>query len=327
MVVSLPNEHQVLFYKSSDLKHWTKTSTFGPQGAVGGQWECPSLVEVPQKAGKGSVWALKVGLNPGGLQGGSGEQYFLGDFDGKAFSLASGITKQSWTDYGKDSYCAISYNHLPPGAPPVLIGWMNNWEYADKLPTSPWRGQMTIPRELHVVEDADGMSLAQTPVTKGARVKTSQPIASTLKGDALHKRLLQISSPAELHVRFSSDDSHVAGLRLYSDESHWTEIGFDLEHSTFYVDRVHSGIEVTKAFPVRTEAPLAKDRPFDVDLVLDRSSVEAFAQSGTIAMTNLIFPASPMTRVEIFRVGGTLPVTVRGEAWRLNSVWANASHP
>src|SRR5450756_545492 len=61
MVVSLPNEHQVLFYKSPDLKHWTKTSTFGPQGAVGGQWECPSLIEVPEQTRAGSVWALKVG--------------------------------------------------------------------------------------------------------------------------------------------------------------------------------------------------------------------------------------------------------------------------
>ena len=25
---------------------------------------------------------------------------------------------------------------------------MNNWQYAEAVPTSPWRGSMTLPREL-----------------------------------------------------------------------------------------------------------------------------------------------------------------------------------
>ena len=33
----------------------------------------------------------------------------------------------------------------------VLIGWMSNWRYADRIPTATgdddgWRGEMTIPR-------------------------------------------------------------------------------------------------------------------------------------------------------------------------------------
>ena len=87
MVVSLPDDHKARFYGSPDLKKWTQLSEFGPEGAVGGQWECPELFELPLdgKASGKKRWVLKIGLNPGGLQGGSGEQYFVGQFDGKRF--------------------------------------------------------------------------------------------------------------------------------------------------------------------------------------------------------------------------------------------------
>ena len=54
------------------------------------------------------MWALKVGLNPGAPQGGSGEQYFLGSFDGKSFTAGDRPGSHGWTNYGKDDYCAIS---------------------------------------------------------------------------------------------------------------------------------------------------------------------------------------------------------------------------
>ena len=99
MAVSLPNDHKVAIYGSADLKSWKPLSQFGPAGATGGQWECPELFELPVDGGPGeSRWILKVGLNPGALQGGSGEQYFVGQFDGRAFnndnpaSLTSGLT-------------------------------------------------------------------------------------------------------------------------------------------------------------------------------------------------------------------------------------------
>ena len=85
MAVALPNDHKVLFYGSSNLKNWEKLSEFGPAGATGGQWECPTMVELPVDGTQRTRWVLKVGLNPGGLQGGSGEQYFVGTFDGSRF--------------------------------------------------------------------------------------------------------------------------------------------------------------------------------------------------------------------------------------------------
>jgi len=86
MAVSLPDDHKLAFYGSRDLKQWERMSEFGPAGATGGQWECPDLFELPVDGDVTKArWVLKVGLNPGALQGGSGEQYFIGNFDGTRF--------------------------------------------------------------------------------------------------------------------------------------------------------------------------------------------------------------------------------------------------
>lgn len=86
MTVVKATERKVAFYSSPDLKTWEHLSDFGPQGAVGGVWECPDLFPLPVDGGKKRKWVLLVSLNPGHLYGGSGTQYFVGDFDGTTFT-------------------------------------------------------------------------------------------------------------------------------------------------------------------------------------------------------------------------------------------------
>jgi len=107
MAVALSSQHMIRFYSSTDLKNWTKLSDFGPANAVGGVWECPDLFELPVNGGFGheqsmqfgdgdqwkkpgkNKWVLVVNLNPGSVAGGSGAQYFIGEFDGKQFTADS----------------------------------------------------------------------------------------------------------------------------------------------------------------------------------------------------------------------------------------------
>lgn len=316
MVVSLPRERKVRFYTSADLKQWAQASDFGPAGDVDGDWECPDLLRIPgEKAGSG-MWALKVGLNPGAPQGGSGEQYFLGDFDGKQFTSSSEAGSHGWTNYGKDDYCAISFNGIPKSEKPVLIGWMSNWQYASKVPTSPWRGQMSLPRRLSLLNDAAGLALVQEPVTAPLRGDHSD--ISTVNGGKLSNSLQE--TPFELDLHFGRPSETVFGVRLYTDEQHWTEIGFDQAKKEFYIDRTKSGMVIAPEFPGRTAAPLIASRPCDLRLIVDRLSVEAYAQNGTIAMTDLIFPPSQSHRVESFSGSGKA-VLVKGDIWKLRSIW------
>jgi sucrose-6-phosphate hydrolase SacC (GH32 family) len=86
MTVSLSAEHKVCFYGSQNLKDWTLLSQFGPAGATGGVWECPDLFELPVPGTNEKRWVLAVNINPGSIAGGSGGQYFIGQFDGKKFT-------------------------------------------------------------------------------------------------------------------------------------------------------------------------------------------------------------------------------------------------
>jgi fructan beta-fructosidase len=87
MTVVKATERKVAFYSSPDLKTWAHLSDFGPKGAVGGVWECPDLFRLPVDGNRRKQkWVLVVSLNPGHLHGGSGTQYFVGEFDGTTFT-------------------------------------------------------------------------------------------------------------------------------------------------------------------------------------------------------------------------------------------------
>ena len=279
MAVSLPNDHKIRLYGSADLKSWRMLSDFGPAGATGGQWECPELFELPVQGEPGkSRWVLKVGLNPGALQGGSGEQYFVGQFDGTHFTNDNPSSLTLWTDYGKDCYCALTFNHLPRGRPPVMIGWMNNWQYAAKLPTNPWRGQMTFPRSLSLRKTPEGIRLFQEPIAAVAKLESPVQLPDT------HSFRLR----SEMHL----DGAQEIGWRLLAGASHYTLIGYDRRSAKLFVDRAHSGLtNFSKDFPSRIEAPLkVNGGVLRLDVLVDRCSIEVFADGGRVTTTNLVFP-------------------------------------
>lgn len=48
----------------------------------------------------------------------------------------SRIQRADWVDHGKDYYAAVSWEDAPDGRR-RMIGWMNNWQYGNSVPTSP----------------------------------------------------------------------------------------------------------------------------------------------------------------------------------------------
>jgi levanase len=86
MAVSMAREHRIALYSSPDLKHWTHMSDFGPADATGGAWESPDLFPLAVDGRRHRTkWVMIVNVNPGGIAGGSGAQYFVGNFDGTTF--------------------------------------------------------------------------------------------------------------------------------------------------------------------------------------------------------------------------------------------------
>lgn len=326
MAVSLPNDHKVRFYGSRDLKHWTEMSDFGPEGATGGQWECPELFELPVEGSRETRWVLKVGLNPGGLQGGSGEQYFVGHFDGRHFRNDNPAGLQLWTDYGKDCYCALTFNGLPREQRPVMIGWMDNWQYAAKLPTHPWRGQMTFPRSLSLRKTADGIRLVQEPFQGIGRLEEGNfrsLITSTVSGMNELLRTKPLGSHSfHLRSQIQLGSAEQVGLHILADGGHYTSIGYDRTAEKLVVDRAHSGLtDFSNDFPAQVEAPLKiSSGSIFLDVLVDRNSVEVFADNGRITTTMLVFPPQHANGIEAYEEGGRLGrITVRIS--EIRSIW------
>jgi sucrose-6-phosphate hydrolase SacC (GH32 family) len=155
-----PWDHQVSFYKSTDLISWQHLSNFGPAAAIDGVWECPDLF--PLTIDGEQVWVLLVSLNPGGLYG-SGTQYFIGDFDGTTFTPKYSTEQPRWIDFGKDNYAGVTFNNEPNGKR-VFIAWMANWDHLKEHPETSWSNAMTIPRELGLVRYENEVVITQQPM-------------------------------------------------------------------------------------------------------------------------------------------------------------------
>ena len=312
MAVSLPAEHKVSFYASPDLKKWTHLSDFGPAGDVAGDWECPDLVRIPAESGPSDLWALKVGLNPGAPQGGSGEQYFLGHFDGQRFLASAAPGSHGWTNYGKDDYCAISFNGLPEGAKPVLIGWMSNWKYGQDVPTSPWRSAMTVPRSLTLRRTPAGPVLVQTPVRELEALRTSA--ARNFDGGTLAAANVWLAAqgdlPPLLDVELAFDGVHGAtpfDIQLGSGTDERTVVHVDPAAHQLVLDRSHAGqTSFHRDFTLRHPAPLrVVGGEVRVRLLLDASSLEVFAQRGETVLTDLAFLSPGPRRLSLATHGAS----------------------
>ena len=167
MIVVLPLEKKALFYSSPNLKDWTKTSEFTATDSPTTVWECPDLVEVPVDGTMERKWVLLLSVGNNAPAGGSGMQYYVGRFNGSTFTNELKPGDLRYVDWGKDYYAASTFNHLPRrgnrGA--ISIGWMNNLQYAGDIPTTPFRGNMTLPRELRLVKTpAARYELRQQPI-------------------------------------------------------------------------------------------------------------------------------------------------------------------
>lgn len=325
MAVSLPDDHKVSFYGSSNLREWAHLSDFGPAGAVSGQWECPNLIQLPVDGNpEKTMWVLKVGLNPGALQGGSGEQYFVGRFDGTRFVNANPSAVTLWSDYGKDCYCALSFNDLPKTERPVMIGWMDNWQYADKLPTSPWRGQMTIPREIALRTFPEGVRLVQVPAVRTKTLDEKHQLWN--KGGTAEVNRAIARDPIRSHsfrlrATFNFAGSKEVGLKVFAKGENYTLVGFDPGRGELYVDRSHCGhTSFSQNFATRVAAPLRTTaRELQLEILADRNSLEVFADFGHVVMTNLVFPDEDAYGLETF--SSDAGTTVALEAWTLHSIW------
>jgi fructan beta-fructosidase len=289
-IMSLAVADHVEFYSAPNLINWRKESEIGKNlFAHGGVWECPDLLSF-NHFGK-TVWVLLVSMNPGGPNGGSATQYIVGDFDGHEFKPYT--TDIKWMDYGPDNYAGVTFSNL--GDRKILIGWMSNWNYANTVPTEKWRSAMTVPRELSLVKQS---SNAKANANSNEFLLVSNPVKE------LKNSFAEISSkeniiPNRIDIKdIKATDFEIVLSNTYNEK---LIVGYHADKKQFYIDRTKAGVSnFNQGFAAVAVAPrLSFAMNMDLSILLDKTSIELFADSGRTLMTALFFPTFPYTKWEI----------------------------
>jgi fructan beta-fructosidase len=289
------------FYSSPDLKNWTHQSTFFMElaGRPSIQWECPDLIQL------GNKWVLLVSVNPGGPILGSGTMYFVGNFDGKTFT-PDALDYPLWLDYGMDNYAGVTWSNT--GNRNIMIGWMNNWQYAGNVPCSPWRSAMTLPRELKLIEYDGKPLLANTVVSEIDKIAGSWQTAGTS---------LDAKDAYQLRITLNLNQNSTVTLCNASDEKYVLDINASARTLTAHRTSATGQTSFNGTFSVPSiQAPLnVSGTNVTLDLFVDKSSIEIFTQNGSMSMTNLVFPKSIYNSLNI--TGATYEAQIR----ELKRIW------
>ncbi len=302
------------FYTSSNLLHWTLTQPFSI-ALESGVWEVPDLF--PLVLDDHVKWVLIISVGDGAPAGGSGTFYLLGAFDGATFTPDT--VEPLWFDYGTDNYaCTTWYN--APHEQRLFIGWMSNWRYANITPTSPWRSGMTLPRELRLVHTDAGIRMAQVPVDlRPLHLETlytahDQPLQQGTLELPVYGRKLEIVAQLTL------TDADRFSIQLHADEHDALTLTLDRAHNRLILRRPSAEIE---NYPLEFSAPIdLSTSALDLRIVLDESSLEVFAQQGTVVMTAQTFGNPHSDGVRLISEGGITHLNALS-IHALDTTWAD----
>ncbi|MCU4677023.1 glycoside hydrolase family 32 protein [Catenovulum sp. 2E275] len=486
-VMSLAVQNRISFYGSANLKQWQHLSDFGAEfGAHGGYWECPDLIKMKVDGTQTEKYVLLVSLNPGGPNGGSGTQYFVGDFNGKEFVLdpqfkqqvtkipaifnqtapaadvfedfetdlskwqtqgssfnqspivaganefigkfgkklansfntsdastgkltsqpftiqkpfinfviaggqypqdaainliidnkivasatgnnsgamlikswnvsqwqgktaqleiidnATGpwghisvdqivfsdhaaqpaIEPAIWLDYGADNYAGVTWSGVDDRH--LFIGWMNNWAYANEVPTDSWRGAMTLPRVLNLIHTEQGYRVTSLPATELNTIK-----AKAVKGQALAidktVNLTEISGLTvdlfELNLEVKMKNSSTFTVELSNQLNESVMLTLDSKLQKVTLDRQNAGQKrFDDDFAMVQSAPLMATNTYQIKWVQDLASSEIFINQGEVTLTSIVFPNQPLTQL---RVSSEQPTYIQNwQLTELKSIW------
>ncbi|AOW19581.1 glycoside hydrolase family 32 protein [Urechidicola croceus] len=316
-LMTLATTDENFIYRSDDLINWTLLQKFGEGLGAKGVWECPDFFPMKVEGTDETKWVLLQNLNPGGLNGGSGIQYFIGDFDGTTFTLDPSfekdleLQKAIWLDYGRDNYAGVTWSNIPDSdGRKLFIGWMSNWDYAQVVPTKKWRSAMTLARELKLVKNNNQYRVYSNPVKElddnisktinQKPVKTSDEVLIGEGQDIDFNRV-------KIEFRIPNINQAKYVFTLFNSVNEKVIFGYDNVKKEFFSDRSKAGdLSFSDKFgATQTIVPIYDDvyNELKVELVLDKTSFEVFYNDGKSSMTEIFFLSEPLTGVSVHANG------------------------
>ncbi|MFA5327436.1 MAG: glycoside hydrolase family 32 protein [Prolixibacteraceae bacterium] len=281
----------ISFYTSKNLIDWQY------KNHIPGFFECPDLVELPvNRREDDKKWVLFDGDG----------SYIIGSFDGEKFISE---TQKMPGDYGANYYATQIWSNIPESdGRTIQIAWMRGGEYPDM----PFNGQMTFPCEISLKKFMNGIQLVRKPVkeiellhekkgevweNKNLIPGINKNLAHGIKGDCLHI----IGS-----FKLKTADSFGMVVRL-DKKQNGTEIMYNVKTNT--LSCLGKSVEIE---PV--------DGTIKLEILLDRSSIEIFANDGKTVMSSCFVPTENAEGIYLFNTGGELFVE-RLEVYPMKSIW------
>lgn len=282
----------IAFYTSPDLKKWTFASR------IEGFFECPDLfpistwVELPKPK-----WVLYA----------ADGKYFVGDFDGKEFKPDFKQKKQLWygqfyaaQTFNNPANSTMFFNHVTYDGPPrrVQIGWANGVTF----PGMPFNQQMTVPVELKLEKEKGEYYLTAFPVNEldellEAVYEKERPVQKTAKAVILADNL----ETFEIGMEIELDKSKGFDLVLRG-----TSLSYDSTKQTLSCNGVVAPV-------------IPRDGRIYLGALVDRGSVEVFANGGRVAMSIAAVADEKNRKAELIPKG---EITIKGVGvWRIKSTW------
>ncbi|WP_346856349.1 glycoside hydrolase family 32 protein [uncultured Draconibacterium sp.] len=280
----------VSIYTSDNLTDWNWESH------IAGFYECPDLVKfkVTNRPDE-TKWVLFDGDG----------SYLLGGFDGKTFTTESGKLKSDW---GKNYYATQTWSNIPEKDGRILqIAWMRD----GKFPDMPFNGQMSFPCELSVTKFPTGYKLIRKPVAELEQLHGkaySWENKNVIPGIDENK-LKKVTGDC-LHIigEFDLKTSDNFGLMVrHSSKIPGTEILYNVKRGTLSV------LGCTVPLP-------AVNNKIKLEVLIDRASIEIFANDGQAVISNCFTPDEKANDVVLFTNGGELGID-KLDVYKIESVW------
>jgi len=289
-------------YRSLTLENWELASVLDDSFASPkGVWECPDMFrfETPE----GVRYTLTV-CDSGNEHTGCYSGYCVGTFEGGVFTPDenSGVTP---VDFGPDYYAAQTFANT--GHTVIQAAWMTSFFYSNTIPTGPdYRGMLSLPRRLELKKRKGKWRLESRPAPEAEALLNVENTVH-IRTDQSRKASIK-AGPGRL-VLHARNKRGKAGARTHTGPDCFTEIGWDADTGSVYLDRTHASPRaLAEAFaPKGTYAKrycMSAESGDGVEIWMDTTSLEVFC--GGKVLSALVFPQEASQTVTFFTEEGTL---------------------
>ena len=273
---------QMLLYRSDDAFSWRLEGVISENhDRIGRMWECPDLFTLD---GCDVLLASSQDMLPKGFEyhNGNGTFYFLGHVDPATGRFVE--ESDHAVDYGIDFYAPQTI--LTPDGRRVMIGWMQNWDTCNlHTKSTPWFGQMSLPRELHVKNGV----LYQTPIRELEALRRNRVEHTDITVENDEVTLPGVSGRTiDMEIELEAGDFTRFAVWFAKNELYHTGVSFRPHESVLKIDRKFSGSR--RAIIHQRRARVNHDHgKIKLRVILDRFSVEVFVNDGEKVMSATLY--------------------------------------